>query len=329
MLLAVENNEQKSHARVCFWSALIGLLNFVVMSGQCCASGPLPTWFAPSQQSGDFQQLFARPQSWAIAATQVGVISFSANYLTRASDAAVRQALAFSHDHGLLVDVSISALPVDKQICGDGVEGMVWPGEVALYAQKLRALGADVYSFSFDLPLTSGHLYHGTNACNFSVFEVASRIGTSVRALRQAYPNAKIFDAEVPTGMPPNEWLNLLSVWLSDFAQITGENFQGVSMDVWWDSPWKDAVQKSIRILHNRGISAGVFLDADSRNHNTAADWITAVKANACTIRKFDTPLDYVIIANWMAIEIKNLPDTIPLSLTSLIRWYTSEKSGC
>ena len=171
-------------------------------------------WFAPpdgvAQRTKDFDRLFDEPRSWETAASGVSVFSVTANYLVRAPAASVARFLAFLHQRGIRLDVSISGITADKRVCGDAIEGIVWPAEEESYATQLKARGAEVYSFSFDSPLDAGYLFHGKNACRLTVRETARRLASTVGILRAAYPNAKMIDSDVPTGRPVDEWGSLL-----------------------------------------------------------------------------------------------------------------------
>ena len=150
------------------------LVSLMVNVHQEIASGA-EVWFAPpdgvAQRTKDFDRLFDEPRSWETAASGVSVFSVTANYLVRAPAASVARFLAFLHQRGIRLDVSISGITADKRVCGDAIEGIVWPAEEESYATQLKARGAEVYSFSFDSPLDAGYLFHGKNACRLTVRE--------------------------------------------------------------------------------------------------------------------------------------------------------------
>ena len=196
-----------------------------------------------------------------------------------------------------------------------------------MMAGRLKERGVNVYSFSLDLPLTDGHLDKKDGACQLSVEDTARRLAETIRAFRQVYPNAKIIDMEVPTGIPVSLWTRTLTQWLDAYRRETGEDFYGLTMDVWWEFPWLETTRQTIQILRRRGIRAGIFLDADGHPGMTDATWINAAKQNGCNFRKAGLQLDHVVVANWMVMSVKNLPELSPLSLTSLLNWFASGAS--
>ena len=292
------------------------------------SAAPQDVWFAPpdsiAQRSQDFHKFFDDPNSWATAAEHTRVFVTTINYLTEAPKEEVGRALALLRAKGIKVSVMISALPVDKRICGNGVEGMVWPGEVALAARNLLARNVEVDSFSFDLPLTNGHISRKSGACRFTIRETAQRLAQARSVLHSAYPDAKFVDVEVPTGVPLSEWTATLSEWLTDFKQASGEDFYALTMDVWWEFPWLDVAQNTLRALHGRGIKGGIYLDADEGRGARSEIWIADAERHACAISKLQPAADYVVVANWLLPTLTNVPDTDPLSLSGLLRWYAA-----
>src|SRR5208337_4509828 len=117
-----------------------------------------------------------------------------------------------------------------------------------------------------------------------TVHETARRVASSVHALRAMYPNAKIIDADIPTGKPVDEWRAVLAEWLQDYEDLGGESFYGLSMDIWWAFPWRESVPATIPILKKHGVRAGIFIDAIGRPGLTAAMWMAAAKRNACDL---------------------------------------------
>jgi hypothetical protein len=277
-----------------------------------------------TQHGTDFPRLFDDPRSWATAAEHVAAFEFPVNYLLGTATPIVKHELEWLRSHDIKLSVGMPALPVDKHICGDGVEGMIWPGEAALLARQLKELGARVDFVGLDLPLTSGHIARDQKACHWSVQETATRLAASVRELRRFYPQARLIDAEVPTGIPLSQWTSALSEWLPAFKQASGEEFYALFMDVWWNFQWQDAVHATLRVLADPHIRTGIFLDATGGNAVAAKDWVADAKANACALRSMKVSLDYVAISNWLDMQVKNLPDSNPDTLTGFLDWWAA-----
>jgi hypothetical protein len=73
--------------------------------------------------------------------------------------------------------------------------------------------------------------------------------------------------------------------------------------------------------LHTHRVRAGIFLDGTGPGKSDA-DWIAASKSNIQSVEAEKLPLDLVIIANWTIHPSRNLPESDPETLTSLLNWY-------
>ena len=305
--------------------ALIALSALCLPAGEAAAQQP-EIWFSPTdnvtQRGRDFDQLFQNPPAWANSANRVSVFSVPVRYLLTAPAPVVKSQLAWIQSHNMKLAVQVPALPVNKHVCGDGIEGMTWPGEAAHSAKALQALGANVDYFALDLPMTSGHMSRGRKACRLSIQETALRLASAVKELRAVYPAVRIVDLEVPTGIPLAEWTTTLPAWLDAYRQASGENFYGLTMDAWWKFDWRRPAQATARILSSRRIRTGMYLDAVEGSNVAAANWTKAARRNACDLRATQIPVDYVVIANWMDMRVNNLPEGDPSSLTGVLNWF-------
>jgi hypothetical protein len=289
-------------------------------------------WLAPpdpvTQHNQDFPLFFDNPAAWSRAAANIAVFSVTANYLVRSPKDVVQRQLAFLRSHGIKLDVSILAMTADKHICGNGIEGMVWPGEPAAYARQIKALGADVDTFSFDWPLTSGHTLQRENACKYSVREAAHRLGAVARTLMAAFPNVKFVDQEPPNAMSLPAWKQTLSEWLTDFQAEAGVPMYAMSMDLNWPTAWTMPAIETAQLLRGKGVKVGVFINAGGGATQTADAWTAAVKRNVCSVRATAIAPDYLEVSNWEQMRVPNLPETNPGSLTSVVNWVAAG-GGC
>lgn len=292
---------------------------------------PSAIWFAPpgnaSHDGGSFRQLAQSAEAWREATANISVFSMDANELLLDPPANIVPQLDFLVAHGKQLNVTVLALPVDKHICGNGVEGTVWPGEPAAYAQKFKTLGAKINFFSFDGPFISGHLYAGKNACRLTVMQTARHVAITVQALRRQYPTARFVDLESPNYASISKWKQNLNEWLTDFRAATGEDLYALTMDINWGRPWADAVQETAKILRTHGTKVGVFLNAAGGRGISANDWINAAKQHMCDLEALHLNLDYVVITNWSSTSVPSLPESSSDSLTSLVNWYASKPS--
>ena len=286
-------------------------------------------WFAPPDNMprfgivpmADFPRLFDPEPAWLRALSHVHVFSLGSFYIQRAPEADLRRVLGFLEAHRIALDVGLQALPSED--CGQGVEGIT-PSvkEPIAVARRLRQMGANVRSFSFDEPLEYGHIYKGRAACRYPVREVARRVGMTVQGVREFYPGARFIDYEVAQDEPLPEWKETLSEWLSAFKAETGDSLDGLLIDVHFRDSWEEPIRATIDILHANGVRAGLFLTAGGGSTVTDESWMEEAKGNVRSVFRAQLPLDFVDITTWAKHPTRILPETDPLSLTSLIHWY-------
>jgi hypothetical protein len=291
-------------------------------------------WFAPPdnlvrfdhQANEDFPQLFGADAKWAHASSRINVFNLTAFYILRAPEAELRAAVNLLAAHHIALNVDLLALPAEN--CGRGVEGIL-PNvkETTAAAVRLKQLNASVYSFAFDEPLEYGHIYKGRAACNFTVSEVAKRVALTVREVRLLYPNAKFVDYEVPQDLPLNDWRTTLNEWLTNYEDATGIPLDGFAIDAHFREPWREWARSTIDILHARGLRAGIFLTASGGPDVTDQSWMKEAKENILNVGAAKLPLDFAIIATWVNHPYRNLPETDPLALTSLVNWYFEHRA--
>jgi len=290
-------------------------------------------WFAPQdnlvrfgkRSNEDFPRLFDKASEWPKAASHTKVIDLTSFYFMRAADPDLRATLDYLGAHRIALNVSILALPAEN--CGRGVEGIL-PDLIQTRAPviRLKQLNADVASFGFDEPLEYGHIYKGRAACNFPVGEVAKRVAMTVREARSLYPEAKFIDYEVPQDLPLAEWTQALNEWLSAYQQATGTPLDGFAIDAHFREAWEEPARRTIDILHSKGVKAGIFLNAPGGPNVTDESWMMEAKQNILKVLAAKLPLDFVVITTWVGHPSRNVPETDPLALTSLINWYAEHR---
>jgi len=319
-------------AMVRHWRAALGLALLLAAAAglapaQAQAQAP-EVWLAPmdnvTHHGEDYPSMFADQAPWGGVSGRIAVFGMPIHHLLRMPPEQAIAQLQWLRRHNIRLSLELPVLPVDKHQCGHGIEGMVWPGETRGAMQKLRALGAEPDYFGFDLPLTAAHLSKKPGACHLPVAEVAARLAQGIREIREFYPHTRLTDEEVPTGIPHQEWMALLSEWLTQVQQASGEQFYAMVMDVWWPSDWHERVRQSAQLLRSRGIRAGVFIDAVGHDDMPAGQWVADARRNFCDLRRERAPVDFVVVANWMDSQVHNLPDRAPDSLTGLAGWILS-----
>jgi hypothetical protein len=309
---------------------ILGTIATVIFLGSVSARS-IDIWLAPpdpiTQHPLERKGVFENADAWHHLSRRLSTFMIPVNFLLISPPDEMREQLRLLRSLKIKLSVAMPVLPADKKVCGDGVEGMIWPGEAAQAAHKLKALGVSVDYFAFDLPLTNGHLSKAKNACQFSVEETAKRLGLTVHDLRSEYPRARFIDMEVPTGIESKVWLDELSQWLAAFKQSAGENLYGMTMDIWWKFQWQGVAKETAQLLASRGIRAGVFVNSSEGPTTDPSDWILHAKQNICEVRSTGIKVDYYVIANWLNMRVHNIPESDPQSLTALGNWVASAGS--
>ena len=303
------------------------LLPIVSLVGPSCAATPdrPEIWLAPAddvtQRGHDIHDFFHHPGSWRHAARDITRFSVPVRYLLITPPDVVARELGVLHELGIPLNVQVPAMPADKHVCGDGMEGVVWPGEPAQFSKKLKTLGVEVYSFSLDLPLTSAALSKDIRSCHLTIHEAAERTARATSEILSIYPDAKIIDIEVPTGMPSNEWATTLSTWNEEYRKASGRSFDGLLLDAWWKFDWSSAASATLRVLQPYHIPVGIILDASGASNVSASEWVRLSKRNACTLKDSHIHLNFYSVANWENMHVPGLPDSDTDTLTGLVDW--------
>ncbi len=266
--------------------------------------------------------MITAPGEWPVTAAHVSVVGLTHYYVLHAEADELDHVLSFAASHHLELNLALDALPAEE--CGRGIEGVVHkPSEAMLSVDKLKQLGAKITSISLDEPLTFGFGYRGNNQCAFSIAEVARRLATTIHAVRGAYPNAKIVDYEAGTDHPTAEWLTILAEWLSAYQAATGTPLDALGLDMNWHKPyWIVESAATVNFLHDHGIKAEFFINAQGDAHMTDAAWLSLNQHNMQEIWRARIPFDGVIFAIWNARPTRLLPESDPFSLTGLMAWY-------
>jgi hypothetical protein len=286
-------------------------------------------WLSPmdpvTQHGVDYELMFSEPQTWQSAAKAISTFAVNANYLLRSDPTLVKNHLAWLQANNIKLAVGVGILPANKNVCGNGVEGMIWPNEANLIASQLYQLGAQVDYFILDEPLTHGTISNVPNACHYTVQQNAQQLAYSIKQVRKYYPTAKFVDAEIPTGIPLSTWLATLADWVPAYQQATGEPMYEMALDVWWKFPWHDAVANTQQQLSTQGIRTAIYIDASEGNNVAAGKWVLDARASAVELLNSGLQIDDFIVANWISTQVRNLPDTRPATLTGLATWLAGK----
>jgi hypothetical protein len=291
-------------------------------------------WFAPPDDlprgskviNHDFPQLFTEPRSWR---TNVDVFHLAPRYALVGSEESLRRISAYLAQHHIALAVGIGAAQMDnlgptEGECGFGVEGYARPkGNMQIFA-RLKRFGVDVQYVVMDEPLTFGHYYSGKNACHFSIEDTARRAAASIAEIKQSYPDVKVVDSEASTITPANQWNTDLPQWLSAYSRAAGTPLDSLVLDVDWKKPWLDWAKPSVNAAHSQKVRVGIYLNGSGPGASDH-DWIESAKQNIRSVDAAKLPFDFVMVANWTIHPSRNLPESDPETLTSLLVWYTQQ----
>jgi hypothetical protein len=184
-------------------------------------------WFAPNDDlarpsapggylNRDFPHLFDPDPAWGAKidafkiSPKMGSTIGPADQLTRIN--------AFLKERRIALAVSIGAVLMDNPNpvpgeCGFGVEGSNRPGRNAIQFKRLKQLGIDIEYVAMNEPLTFGHYYTKTNACRFSIDEVARGVAAAIAEIRQSYPDVRVVDEEAPPITTAAQWNADFPTW--------------------------------------------------------------------------------------------------------------------
>jgi hypothetical protein len=83
-------------------------------------------------------------------------------------------------------------------------------------------------------------------------------------------------------------------------------------------------VAPSVRAAHAAGARAGIFFTGAAGGGTSDADSVAAYKRNIQAVEASGLKFDLVVVANWTPHPSRNLPESDPDTLTSVLAWYRS-----
>ena len=322
--------------RVFLTAAAFVLLGFIGASAAAADNAHrAQVWFAPNDNmprpsapggflNHDFPHLFDANPAWDAKidvfkiSPKMGSTIGPADQLTRIN--------AFLKDRHIALAVSVGTILMDNANpvpgeCGYGVEGYNRPGRNAIQFRRLKQLGIDVRYVAMDEPLTFGHYYNKKNACGFSIDEVARRVAVSIAEIRQYYPDVRVVDEEAPQSMTAAQWNADFPKWLEAYRRAVGEPPDAIMYDLNWSQPWQTVVGPGERVARRAGVRMGIFLDGSGPGASDA-EAVAAYKRNIQSVEASGLKFDLVDVANWTPHPSRNLPQSDPNTLTSVLAWY-------
>jgi hypothetical protein len=295
-------------------------------------------WFAPNDNlprpgapggylNHDFPHLFDPSPAWDPKidvfkiSPKMGSTIGPAEDLTRINAFLKDRRIALAVDTGAMLMDSPDPVPGE---CGFGVEGSNRPGRNAIEFRRLKQLGIEVRYVTMDEPLTFGHYYSKKNACHFSIDEVARRVAAAIAEIRQSYPDVRVVDAEAPPITTTAQWNADFPKWLEAYGRATGKPLDAIVYDLDWRQPWQAVVAPGSRVARQAGVRVGIFFTG-APPPASDAEAVAAYKRNIQAVDASGLKFDLVMVANWTPHPSRNLPQSDPETLTSVLTWYLQQ----
>jgi len=300
-------------------------------------------WFAPNDDLArgpnrdqhfnyDFPHLFDPSPAWSANLDVFEISPMMGSVVGPAEE--LNRINVFLKGRHIALAVGIDATLMDNPNrvsgeCGFGIEGSNRPGRNAGEFKRLKQLGMEVAYVALDEPLTFGHYFaerpdgQHRNACHYSIDDTARRVAAAIAEIRQYYPDVRVIDEEAPPITTAAQWNADFPKWLEAYRHAAGAPFDAIVFDVNWRQPWQATVAPGMRAAHAANVRAGIILDGTGPGASDA-DSVAARKRNIQTVEASGLKFDLVIVANWTPHPARNLPESDPDTLTSVLAWYRS-----
>jgi hypothetical protein len=287
------------------------------------------------ETESDFFELFKPDAAWSKSAQHVKVFMTNDGLLLRQSDGEAkavfddlkRRHIALAMEMGLATARQDSS---GHQACGVNVEGITTPNATRVIANRIKRNGGELRYVAMDEPLWYGHHFSGTNACHFTLSELAGTIAQNVAVLREMFPSVEIGDVEpVGTAQPP-DWIDKIAQWMQVYQKVTGEKLSFFRADVAWKDPsWQQQLAAVKRLAHARGMKFSVIYDGGGSKQENDILWTqeAAQRFHAVESNPSLAP-DQVIFQSWARWPHKLLPETQPGTMTNLVLQYLEANYG-
>lgn len=312
------------------------------------AAGPPEIWFAPMQDaanangkgvnftSHDFPAMVSSLDGWKNAAHRIAAIELNTKHIVEAYPdlpAVVRMVNAggFKVIGGGSVLYSNGECKPNEGMNGDHDFEHENVGTLSAWHDK----GGRLDILSMDGPFFFG--LYAAKDCHFSIEEVARRAANTVNRIAAFYPNVAVLDVEGPGPVTVDRFLPDYAVFLRDFNRFSHRPITQMSLDMHWIDAWHtgyrwvEATRKMANFAHNHGLKIGLLMDAEDntvesadgtvigRDKVTLPSWMQMVRAHIALAHREKLPLDHVEIVSWMKFPRRNLPETDPNAMASLV----------
>ena len=294
-------------------------------------------WFAPlpplprsqwREYTGaeDFMSLFTPDAAWGAAARSIQVFQLPGEWVSSvATEPELSQVVTELNRRGLALAVETGPLN-PSAACGQGLEGFDGVEEGRKIANRIKSVGGVINFLVLDKPYYYGHFYIGPLGCAWDTSRVASEVGQYIQAVKLAFPDVIVGDAEVLTG---EAYATDYQTWLDTFKQVNGYNLGFLHLDVnWIRVGWAEQVKSVEDYGRQIGVPVGIIYGGDAAQKSDA-DWLTLAGER---VRKYELQAggkpEHVIFQSRNDKPDFLLPETNPNTFSAFLDAYAKDKAG-
>jgi hypothetical protein len=323
-------------------------------------AAPPQIWFGPMQDHYDpaaktiswsyydFPALLGPEAQWEHAARNAHAMMFNSTHVTEGFTHSGNPSLpaikAMLTRTGLKAGGGGAVMYTDGLCEGAGTEGMSSDKDFAREAyfttRDWHDAGMPMDYFVMDGPYGFGAIAT-QDKCHFTPEDVGRRAATTMKKIRDLYPNIIVIDADGPGAALPAAWLPGYHRFLIAFAKEYGAPIDYLNMDLAWADKWHTgyhwpvAAAEIANDMHAHGMKVSLIIHAEDqdwdpdvtppsplanpRTDMTAAYWMAAVRKHIDLVKQHAIPLDAIDIESWMKFPRRNLPESDPLAWTSIV----------
>lgn len=235
----------------------------------------------------------------------------------------MREVGAWAAARGIALNIVLQPVAADpSESCGK-TEGYDSPKNVAMYAAKLKRLGAVPKYVALDGPLWFGHYATGAQDCRLSIAEAATRAARNLRLFLDEFPGLAVEDIEGDILVLQPNWQSDYRAFKTAFEAATGHPVNSLRLDVKWSSPgWGGNVKALDATAKSLGLKFGFIYNGDDRDDSDAA-WVAHAIRNYTRIEsEYGIIPDRAAFVSWNKHPSHALPETSPDTMTWLIDQY-------
>lgn len=317
--------------------------------------GPMQDHFDPaarvvSYDFHDFLKMIASDEGWIGAARASDALMFNSTHAVEGFDHSGVPSLArianVLKNHRLRAAGAGPVIYTDG-VCGkSGTEGISmdhdFAREIYFTSRVWKEAGLPMDFFVMDGPFGFGINGDQIN-CHYTIDEVARRAATSMKKIRELYPNILVIDAEGCGRELPAQWLPQYKVFVKAFQKYYGAPIAFLDMDLHWIDAWHtgyrwpNAANEIAKEVHKWGLKVSLIVNAEdgawdvdlplpeganpTKPAVTEEYWMAAVRKHIEIVKRDHIPLDAIDLESWMRFPVENLPESDPSAFASLVMY--------